>query len=500
MVRRSKTMKPLFMLMAILGIMLLASAAAWADTLAIDYSSGSEKKVVVTGPVLTTDQERVFTESELKQLFADDKAKGDLYRLTMINTVLSKRAYTVRAVSMWDIFTYCGIPRETYRNPENFLQVISTDGFYQTIGPGVSFSGQGGVTEAGTLAAPRYSYSYHDPEAAADKGWGVTNEYVASKFPTDEDPEPDNPEGDRREVPWLLGFAESVQSVRDGVTGTGGATFFPVDGTDTSQALRPYFGQMYVTNQNLPFSANGTYRVVFAEKRLSASEFYSIPSRQAFSLNGAVVDRAHILTGPADSSVGRTLGQKVKGRYEEDGGNATFFEGTSLESILLIRNEYQYINGGWAYAPVYAIGPGQWMRFENAAGEEVLVRFEEAAANHYTLVYRTGVSAEEMGAIEREIGGKKYYFDLYRDGAPAVQNVSGVFLAESPVPVYVLGDANMDGRINGSDIIAIRGHLTGANPLSGTELLAADANKDGRINGSDIIAVRGHLTGANPLY
>ena len=147
-----KNQKAVYLLMALAllasSILLGTPAPALADDtaykLTVDYNSGNEKKLVITGPVLSADQERVFTESELKQLFAVDKEKGDLYYFSMINTVLSKRAYTVRGVSLFDVFAYCGITPSIYRNPNYFLHSLCHDGFFQVIGPGVEFSGQGG--------------------------------------------------------------------------------------------------------------------------------------------------------------------------------------------------------------------------------------------------------------------------------------------------------------------------------------------------------------------
>ena len=433
----------LFTMMLVFCIMLSVTSAAFANTLNIDYNSGDERKIVITGPLLTADQERVFSESELKQLFATDKVNGDLYHFTMLNTVGSKRAYTLRGVSMLDVFEYCGIGTGIYRNPDYFLQVVCSDGFVATMGPGVTFTGQGGITEAGTLDAARYSYSYQDGGR-----WAVTYDFVAANLKDDI-----IEEAVGREVPWLIVFAESEHTVSDGLTGQVGDPYFPIDATETIQAFRPYFGQLHVENPNLPFSGDNTYRLVFAEEKIGINDVYNIPAAGVFSLGGTMYDRASILTGcrklPQEGVKGVTFGQKVKGSFDDGSGNVAFFEGTTVTSLLILGLSWQNIGGVWQEAPVYVITAGQYASFENAAGENVIVSYEDILADNYILVYRTGSTANTTTAIEREVGGKKYYFDLYRDGAPVVQNISGISPVQNPM-FTVTFDAD-----NGSQAVII---------------------------------------------
>jgi len=552
MLKRSKS-RWLFTIVLTICIMLFAASAALANTLNIDYNSGTEKKIVVTGPLLTAEQERVFSESELKQLFATDTVNGDLYHFTLINTVLSKRAYTLRGVSMFDVFDYCGIPATIYRNANYFLQLVCQDGFVQTIGPGVTFSGQGGVTLTGTLDAPRYSYSYN-----AGAVWAVTNDFVSANLT---DGIIDEAEG--REVPWVIAFAESHNSVADGVTGVVGDPFFPADGTGTGATFRPFFGQTNVENENLPLSGDNTYRLIFTDVQLPANQTTNIPGAGVFSLKGTMYDRATILTGRSNAAIkGATYGQKVTGSFENSSGNITYFEGTDVGSILLLGTKWQSIEGTWVEVFDYVISAGEYALFENAAGANVVVSYEEILADNYTLVYRTGASAGATTAIEREVGGKTYYFDLYRDGAPVVQNVSGISRVTNPmftvtfdadngsqaviitvagngtvaaptapeksgfrflgwtlngaaynfgslvtknivlvaqweaVPTVLLGDVNGNGRIDISDARAVINHYLGRSEIVGAAALqAADVNKNSRIDISDARAIINHYLG-----
>ena len=365
--------------------------------LAIDYNSGTEKKMVITGPMISLDSERVYTESELKEKFATDKVNGDYYVVSSINTVGTKRLYAVLGVSLWDVFADAGVGTDVYRNPDYFFQTVGADGMVQTIGPGVTFTGQGGVTEAGTLDVPRYNY----PTAS---------------FYT-------NSEIDRVEIPWLIGFAENYNAVANPVTQPPP----PPAVTDKNQALRPYVGQMNVGSMNNPFFNNCTYRLVFTDEQLSNANAVNNSAAPAFSLLGTLYDRATILTGfPSNGT--NTDGEKVRGRYGADDG-VVYFEGTSVQSLLPANAETIY--------------------FINAAGAAVSASLDEIIAGKYTLVYRTGASPDALNTIERTVNGKGYYFDLYRDGEPVVQNVSE--LSDTPgvvePAVFTVTFVDFDGAV-----------------------------------------------------
>ena len=65
---------------------------------------------------------------------------------------------------------------------------------------------------------------------------------------------------------------------------------------------------------------------------------------------------------------------------------------------------------------------------------------------------------------------------------------------------YVLGDVNGDGRVNGSDITALKNHVSDLIPISdmsdvaGRTFKASDVNGDGRVNGSDITKLKNHVS------
>ena len=68
------------------------------------------------------------------------------------------------------------------------------------------------------------------------------------------------------------------------------------------------------------------------------------------------------------------------------------------------------------------------------------------------------------------------------------------------VIIYLVGDVNGDGKINGTDYLRIRGAFLKTYTLSDEFLKVADVNGDGRINGTDYLRVRGHYLGTYNLY
>ena len=61
------------------------------------------------------------------------------------------------------------------------------------------------------------------------------------------------------------------------------------------------------------------------------------------------------------------------------------------------------------------------------------------------------------------------------------------------------GDANLDGKVTITDMLAIKSHLLGKSNLTGDEFLAADTNQDGKVTITDFIQVKSHLLGKSQL-
>ena len=78
-----------------------------------------------------------------------------------------------------------------------------------------------------------------------------------------------------------------------------------------------------------------------------------------------------------------------------------------------------------------------------------------------------------------------------------VYDRNGSLYFEGTVLIY--GDVNGDGYLRMSDLIKIRNHILGTNPLSGIYLGSADCNHDGYIRMSDLIKVRNQVLGTGTI-
>ena len=65
---------------------------------------------------------------------------------------------------------------------------------------------------------------------------------------------------------------------------------------------------------------------------------------------------------------------------------------------------------------------------------------------------------------------------------------------------FILGDVNVDGKVNGKDWIRLYEHINETHELNDYQLLCADVNKDGKVNGKDWIRLYEHINETNPLF
>ena len=65
--------------------------------------------------------------------------------------------------------------------------------------------------------------------------------------------------------------------------------------------------------------------------------------------------------------------------------------------------------------------------------------------------------------------------------------------------VLIFGDVNGDGLLRMSDLIKVRNHILGTNPLTGVSLEAADCNHDTYIRMSDLIKIRNEVLGTGKI-
>ncbi|NLB62056.1 MAG: hypothetical protein GX802_06555, partial [Clostridiales bacterium] len=95
--------------------------------------------------------------------------------------------------------------------------------------------------------------------------------------------------------------------------------------------------------------------------------------------------------------------------------------------------------------------------------------------------FKAGWSVSEHEEVYHFGGGSP---DWYYIAAKFTLTTSG-----GPGSDVLIGDANLDGKVNTGDAVAVLRHMTGANLLTGNGLLAADFNKDGKVNTGDATAI-----------
>jgi hypothetical protein len=90
-------------------------------------------------------------------------------------------------------------------------------------------------------------------------------------------------------------------------------------------------------------------------------------------------------------------------------------------------------------------------------------------------------------AIDAPTTAGSYMFQCQMLKAP--QTWFGEMTDLVKIQVYVPGDINGDGVVNSADVDLVKNHILGKAPLTSQRLLPADANSDGKIDVSDIVAM-----------
>ena len=301
----------------------------------------------------------------------EERFSFDTYLYSTNNNSGFRHTYTVYGVKMEDLFADAlADPSFTFAG----LPSGASLGFNSVDGSGVSID----------LDTPRYTYVDPNDLSNRENLLAFILGTVASGI----------------EVPAVLGFLESASP--DLTTSNYQYVDIPTTATDGSSGMpRSYFGQATPTDNNQSRFWKDTYRLNLNNSNLETKE-------AVFELYSVMCDRATILSGPLSN------GEKVLGAFTGDNNETVYIEGTSVKSLLPTgANKVTF----------------------NTADGEVNLTAAEIAAGDYTLVYATATDADysDRVVIERAVGGKTYYFDLYRNGEAVLPNVSGIY--ETPVRV-----------------------------------------------------------------
>lgn len=69
-----------------------------------------------------------------------------------------------------------------------------------------------------------------------------------------------------------------------------------------------------------------------------------------------------------------------------------------------------------------------------------------------------------------------------------------------PITAFCKGDVTGDGKVNSSDLLAVKRHIKKIDMLTGYSFLAADINGSRVINSSDLMAIKSHIKGVKRLW
>ena len=109
------------------------------------------------------------------------------------------------------------------------------------------------------------------------------------------------------------------------------------------------------------------------------------------------------------------------------------------------------------------------------------------------------VSVDASGAIIARSPGNATITVKSKDGNTTKTINVTVNASETPEIEVTLGDINLDGAINMTDLIKLRKYFAGLETLDERALKNADINKDGTVNMTDIIKLRKYFAGLEDL-
>lgn len=134
------------------------------------------------------------------------------------------------------------------------------------------------------------------------------------------------------------------------------------------------------------------------------------------------------------------------------------------------------------------------------AGENVTVQLIEAG--HTEPSYEDIVTGNSGSYSIPTVPAGTYTLKVMKKGhAPWTEEITvGTDdITGKDVTIYLIGDVNKDGVINGQDLQRLYEHLKGENPLPTGEVSLGNVNGDSNVNGQDLQRLYEHLKGENPL-
>ena len=133
------------------------------------------------------------------------------------------------------------------------------------------------------------------------------------------------------------------------------------------------------------------------------------------------------------------------------------------------------------------------------AGESVTVQLIEAG--HTEPAYEAIVSGSSATYSFPIVPAGEYTLKVMKKGhAPWTESITVESTAVTKdVTVYLYGDVNRDGKVNGTDALWVRQNSAGGRVLDAYQKILADLNRDGKVNGTDALWIRQISAGSRTL-
>ena len=118
-----------------------------------------------------------------------------------------------------------------------------------------------------------------------------------------------------------------------------------------------------------------------------------------------------------------------------------------------------------------------------------------------TLTGASGTAPYSQNYFFPTVPAGNYTLKVMKKGhAPWTESITvGTSNVTKDVTVYLIGDVNKDGAINGQDLQRLYEHIKGEKPLSVEALPLGDVNGDGAVNGQDLQRLYEHIKGEKLL-
>ncbi len=176
----------------------------------------------------------------------------------------------------------------------------------------------------------------------------------------------------------------------------------------------------------------------------------------------------------------------LKGTFNNWSANDVFAKTANSDVVALTKE----LSAGTYTFKLHNTGTDKWYGKDDAVITDTVNRLTLTAAGGDCTFTATG-------------GTYEFKFELST-------NRLSVYLAENtamdeqptapPVTTYLLGDTNLDGKVNINDVTAIQRHISAIESFTQEQLLAADTNCDSRVNISDATELQMYLANYNIPY